>query len=92
MYKNDTLCKLGCQNDDSISHAFLCRELGPQCNENFNDIFHSKKHMKQVAVEFLRRCGLRTAILAARASQGLQLLDTSTRAAAVGAGGRARDC
>ena len=91
MYKNDTLCKLGCQYEDSISHAFQCKELGPQCDNMFyRDIFTSEQQQKKVAVEFIRRCGIRTAILNARASQGLQVLDTSTRAAAGIAGGRAR--
>ena len=76
MYKNDTLCKLGCQTEDSIAHAFQCKELGPKCNVNYNDIFNSEIQQKQVGVKFICRCGLRTAVLAARASQGLILHTT----------------
>ena len=91
LYTNDTLCKLGCQGEDSIRHVFQCEELGPQSNINYNDIFSNESMKKEVVVEFLRRCQLRSAVLAARASQGQQLLDTSTQAAAGGAGGRARE-
>ena len=91
MHKNYTLCKLGCQGEDSIKHVFQCEELGPQSNIKYNDIFRCESKKKEVVVEFLRRCQLQSAVLAARASQGQQLLDTSTQAAAGGAGGRARE-
>ena len=91
MYKNDTLCKLGCQGEDSITHVFQCEELGPQSSLKYNDIFRSEAKQKEVVVEFTQRCQLRAAVIATRASQGQRLLATSTRAAAGGAGGRARE-
>ena len=90
MFKNDTLCKLGCKEEDNIAHVFQCEELGPQSNLKYNDIFSNEDKQREDVVEFIQRCQLRAAVLAARASQGHQLLDTSTQAAAGSAGGRAR--
>ena len=89
-FKNYTLCRLGCQQEDSIAHAFTCEELGSQSEVQHRDIFSMENKQREVVLEFTRRFQVRSALLAARASQGHQILDTSTRAAAGGAGGRAR--
>ena len=89
-FKNNTLCKLGCQQEDSIAHASTCEELGSQSEVQYSDIFSMENKQREVVLEFTRRCQVRSALLAARASQGHKILDTSTRAAARGAGGRDR--
>ena len=41
-YKNDKLCRLGCSEEDSISHSFVCHKINThikQRNTTLNAIF-----------------------------------------------------
>ena len=87
LYANDIQCKLGCSNEDSISHILKCTQLGVSSEITDTDIFGSTKQQHKAVTVFLQRCSQRSGLLADRASQGLQgqVLDTSTLASAGGA-------
>ena len=87
LYANDIQCKLGCSNEDSISHILTCTQLGVSSEVSDTDIFGSTKQQHKAVTVFLQRCSQRSGLLADRASQGLQgqVLDTSTLASAGGA-------
>ena len=86
-YANDIQCKLGCLNEDSISHLLKCTQLGVSSEITDTDIFGSTKQQHEAVTVFIQRCSQRSGLLADRASQGLQgqILDTSTLASAGGA-------
>jgi hypothetical protein len=89
-YENP-LCKLGCTEGDSIAHMFECIKIDEQSSKTQirkNAIFANIEQQKDAVSVFMKRDSTRAAILkAAAASQGQgQILDTSTPAAAGGAG------
>jgi hypothetical protein len=87
----DLLCKLGCNESDSISHMFKCSKIDEQCGKTLvqkDAIFANIEQQKDAVSTFTKRDITRAAIIKdAAASQGQsQILDTSTPAAAGGAG------
>ena len=86
MHKNDIECKLGCTVEDTMAHSFQCKQLGTQSEISYDAIFANETQQKQAVIEFINISCTRSALLADRASQGHQVLDTSTRATARGAG------
>ena len=84
LYENNIQCKLGCIDEESINHIYQCKQLG-ESSLIRKEAIHGRELQKVEAVsEFIRRCSLRSAVLADSASQG-PVLDTSTLAAARGA-------
>ena len=63
--------------------------MGSQSEVQYSDIFSMENKQRTLVLELTGRCQVRSALLAARACQGHQILDTSTQATAGGAGGRA---
>ena len=88
MYKNNTLCKLGCIEQDSLDHCFRCAIVDSKSSKtsvSFSDIFKTEEQQKVAVSEFIQRTRVRASLLADLASQGL-ILDTSTSAGAGRAG------
>ena len=88
MYKNNTLCKLGCREQDSLDHCFRCAIIDSKSSKtsvSFSDIFKTEEQQKVAVAEFIQRTRVRASLLADLASQGL-ILDTSTSAGAGRAG------
>ena len=77
LYENNIQCKLGCLEEDSINHIYKCRQLGKSSIITKEAIFGSELQQVEAVSEFIRRCSLRSALLADSASQG-PVLDTST--------------
>ena len=77
LYENNIQCKLGCLEEDSINHIYKCRQLGESSLITKEAIFGSELQQVEAVSEFIRRCSLRSALLADSASQG-PVLDTST--------------
>jgi hypothetical protein len=93
VYGSDTMCKLGCNEDDSIAHTFECEKIDAQCvmtSVRECGIFDDRKEQNVTVSVFMERHKVRTALIeAVAASQGHgQVLDTSTPADAGCAGAR----
>ena len=84
MHKNYIECKLGCPVKDSMAHSFQCKQLGTQSEISYDAIFANETQQKQAVIQLINISCTRSA-LADRASQGHQVLDTSTQANARGA-------
>ena len=93
LYENNMQCKLGCLDEDSIRHIYKCKQLGQASTTSIEAIYGNEFQQVEAVSEFIRRCSLRSALLADDASQGQheQVLDTSTPAAARGARSSAGD-
>ena len=86
-YPNNKLCKLGCLEEDSISHSYSCNIINIQdthTNVQYSYIFSSVIQQKEAVETFIKRNTIRSAILESSAYQGV-ILGTSTPAAAGGA-------
>ena len=87
-YKNNTFCKLGCLEQDSIKHCFSCVAIDSQTlktSVSVRNIFDTEDKQKEAVTEFMKRTKVRDSLLADSASQGI-ILDTSTSAGAGRAG------
>ena len=88
IYKNNTKCKLGCPEEDSLDHCFRCFKIDKMLSKTkiaFGAIFEEEVQQKLAVTEFIQRTKVRASLLAVMASQG-QILDTSTSAGAGRAG------
>ena len=80
MYKNNTLCKLGCLEEDSLDHCFSCAEIDSKLSKtsvSLSDIFETEDKQHVAVSMFIQRTRVRASLLADMASQGI-ILDTST--------------
>ena len=71
-YQNNIKWKLGCSSGDTINHIFQCTNFGPPSEIRYDDIFGTTVQQIGAVSEYLQRCSQRSALLADRASQGLQ--------------------
>ena len=84
IYKNNTFCKLGCLEQDSIAHCFSCAAIDSKTlktSVSVRNIFDIEEKQKEAVTEFMKRKKVRDSLLAVLASQGI-ILDTSTPAGA----------
>ena len=91
MYRNNLNCKLGCNTPDTIEHCMTCEELNLHTGKthlNIDDMYSDRADVQKEAVQvFMTRRSTREVITdGTRAYQGHTVLDTSTLAAAGGAG------
>ena len=90
LYRNDTSCKLGCQEQDSLDHCMRCKIISQKIGGNLiveiAAIFSTEIEQRITVAEFIKRMNIRAALLKGSwAYQGTQILDTSTTAMAGGA-------
>ena len=82
-YPDDKSCKLGCSEEDSISHSYSCKVINLQDGNSsieYSSLFYSIVDQKKTVQSFIRRNNIRSALLEAGcAYQGL-ILGTSTPA------------
>ena len=67
-YPDDKSCKLGCSEEDSISHSYSCKVINMQdvnSSGEYSSLFSSIVDQKQAVKSFIRRNNIRTAILEA---------------------------
>ena len=86
-HPNNKFCKLGCLEEDSIWHLYLCNVISIQdthSNVQYCYIFSSVVQQKEAVETFIKRNTIRSAIIESSAYQGV-ILGTSTPAAAGGA-------
>ena len=86
--RHDTQCKLKCNNEHSIKHAFDCHMIkthGGYSNASYIGIYGNLKQQKDTVSCFIRIQTIRSALLAGSAYQG-HILDTATPATAQEAG------
>ena len=91
MYRNNLNCKLGCNTPDTIDHRMTCEELNVHIGKThliIDDIYSDRTDVQKEAVQvFMPRRNTREVITdGTRAYQGHTVVDTSTSAAAGGAG------
>ena len=79
-YKNNTLCKLGWFEQDSLDNCFNCAVID-------SNIFETEDKQKEAVTEFMKPTRVRDSLMADSPSQGL-ILNTSTSAGAGCAGSR----
>ena len=78
VYENDKLFKLGCTEEDSLSHSFSCHQINMH-DITLNAIFASIEQQKSAVSVLIRRHSIRSALLQADyAYQGI-VLGTSTQ-------------
>ena len=67
MHRNDTMCKLGCMEEDSLQHCMDCgvisQKIGRISHANLVGIFATEKEQKITVSEFIQRKTIRTSIL-----------------------------
>ena len=87
-FQNDKTCKLGCNEEDTIAHAYSCHIINIHETRliiNYSYVFSDIMDQKKAVKVFIKRNTIRSALLeAGSAYQGL-ILGTSTPAAAGGA-------
>ena len=88
MYKANLKCSLGCSEEDTLGHIYICPVLDQHVKSTdirISDIYTEVKQQKIAVSEFIYRENMRSVLLqATSASQGdTQILDTCTRAADV---------
>ena len=91
---NDTMCKLGCKEEDALQHCMNCsiisQKIGRISSVNIDGIFATEMEQKILVSEFMLGKDIRTYLIEENrgAYQGYQILDTSTPAKEGGAGDR----
>ena len=88
MYKANLKCSLGCSEEDTLEHIYICPVLDQHVKSTdirISDIYTEAKKQKIAVSEFIYRENMRSVLLQATStSQGnTQILDMSTRAADV---------
>ena len=81
VYENDKLCKLGCSEEDSLYHSFLCPKIYLHVEHSditWNAIFASIEHQKSAVSVFIRRHSIRSALIQADSAYQGTVLGTST--------------
>ena len=98
IYKDNLKCQLGCLEDDTLGHIYICPIVNQHVKPThlrISDIYKNVQQQQSAVLEFITRENTRSVLLKADpASQGeTQVLDTSTPAteAARGAAGSQRD-
>ena len=92
MNRNNLNCRLGCNSEDSLEHCMRCDVINKytgRTEDTISSVFKTVDQQKPAIQTFIERTKVRAALIeGSGAYQGSKILDTSTPAAAGGAGER----